>query len=272
MTLQTDINAFILMPFDDKIAEDLYKHSTIPICREFGLEIRRSDEIFSTNLVLDDILGAIKMATIIIADLTNKNPNVFYELGIAHILKKERTIIITREDCEAVPFDVKAFRIIQYEDSIEGKAKYEKKLKSTLETILKDKIIIYKSEFELLLNILRSIDEENLLYHFIAISRLDKPIPLGKAISISGHNRLDNLPDGSLLSTEGKALIDEDTFAVLINFNYADIVEDMIIFTEKGLAFVQFLRNKGLEVDSVELIDYAGISSKKGTYSHQDNA
>jgi hypothetical protein len=238
MTLPTDINAFILMPFDDKSAKNLYEHSTIPICKEFGLEILRSDQIFSPNLVLDDIIGAIKMATIIIADITDKNPNVFYELGIAHVLKKERTIIITRDDFEAVPFDVKAFRIIQYQDSIEGKAKYEKKLKGTLETILMDRTIIYKSEFELLLNIFRSINEENHLYEFIAISQLDNTELLEKEMHFLGHNRLNNPQSGCIISTESRELIDEDTFEVFINLNYVNIVENMIILTEKGIAFV----------------------------------
>jgi hypothetical protein len=74
VTQPTNLSAFMLIPFRDKVAKDLYEHSTKPICKEFGIEINQSDEIFSPKLVLDDILEAIKIATIIIADLTKKIP------------------------------------------------------------------------------------------------------------------------------------------------------------------------------------------------------
>jgi hypothetical protein len=159
--------------------------------------------------------------------------------------------MITRGDYNSIPFDIKCFRIIQYKDSIEGKAKYEDKLRKTLEAILRDKMCIYKSEFNLLLDIYRSMDDEDSLYSFMAISKLNKPISLGREIHLSAHNELRDLPDGSIISCKSDSRIDEDTFSILINLKYADIVGDLIVITEKGMAFIEFLKMKGFRVDSV---------------------
>lgn len=127
---------FVVMPFSDASAESIYLHSTKPICQEFGLTVRRADEIFSPNPVLDDIVRAIRCAIVVIVDISGSNPNVFYELGISHILKATSTIMITHDEYRTVPFDISHFRIIQYQDSIKGKAKYERELKSTLKAVL----------------------------------------------------------------------------------------------------------------------------------------
>tara|TARA_R110002020_G_scaffold343801_1_gene558139 strand:+ start:161 stop:520 length:360 start_codon:yes stop_codon:yes gene_type:complete len=112
---------FMVMPFSNKVAKDAYDYSVRKICENHNLEIRRADDIFSTKPIYDDIVKEIKDASIIIVDISDNNPNVYYELGMAHTLKQNQTIIITQGEYNKTPFDIAHFRIIKYENSIEGK-------------------------------------------------------------------------------------------------------------------------------------------------------
>jgi len=107
------MKAFVIMLFDDKTANDVYELSTRPVCKEFGLEVRRTDEIFTPNPILDDIVVAIEESAVIIADISGKNANAFYELGMSHMLKRTQTIMITHKEYGSIPFDISHFRIIK---------------------------------------------------------------------------------------------------------------------------------------------------------------
>lgn len=71
------LKVFMVMPFSDEVANQNYEHCIKPICDTFNLEVRRADEIFSTSPIYNDIVKEIQDASIIIVDITNKNPNVF---------------------------------------------------------------------------------------------------------------------------------------------------------------------------------------------------
>jgi hypothetical protein len=79
---------------------------------------------------MQDIWNAIAASKIIIADCTGKNPNVFYEIGIAHTLG--RPVILITQNPEDVPFDVRHFRYIRYELTPRGMKAFEKTLEATL--------------------------------------------------------------------------------------------------------------------------------------------
>lgn len=109
----TDLShkAFVLMPFDpvfDKIFNDLIK----PPLEKSGYDVQRADSLDNQQNILKDIIRGIKEADLIIADLTGLNPNVFYELGIAHTMEKP-TILLT-QSIKEVPFDLKSYRLTQY--------------------------------------------------------------------------------------------------------------------------------------------------------------
>ena len=82
---------------------------------------------------MEDVWKGINEANIVIADITNRNPNVFYELGIAHTLGKK--VILLTQHIEDIPFDLKRYRIIEYEDNIDGYDKLEIGLKNTISEI-----------------------------------------------------------------------------------------------------------------------------------------
>ncbi len=78
---------FMIMPFRgwfDKYYEDIYK----PAIEDAGFDSKRADDLYRPGNIVNDIWTYTKEASVILADLTNKNPNVFYELGLAHAITK----------------------------------------------------------------------------------------------------------------------------------------------------------------------------------------
>jgi hypothetical protein len=81
-------SCFVMMPFADPVGS-YYKAIYEPAITKAGLKaVRADDEIFATGKVIDQILSGIKAAKVLVAELTGRNPNVFYELGLAHALNK----------------------------------------------------------------------------------------------------------------------------------------------------------------------------------------
>jgi hypothetical protein len=125
--------AFILMPFKEDLTK-IYYNIIKPVVESQNYYCKRADDFFTTNKIMDDIEKAIRSSAFIIADLTDKNPNVFYEVGMSHILEKK--VILLTQSLEDVPFDLRHWRHIRYDPSERGQKKLAKKLVKTIETIL----------------------------------------------------------------------------------------------------------------------------------------
>jgi hypothetical protein len=125
---------FVLMPFAEKY-RPLYEDHIRPSVTNAGLLCERADEIRGMNLITWDIWERINRARFLIADLTEQNPNVFYELGLAHAISKD-VILITQSE-GFVPFDLKAIRWIKYDFTPRGTQKLEKDLKATVNALMK---------------------------------------------------------------------------------------------------------------------------------------
>lgn len=78
------------------------------------IECRRADEEIQSGFMTEKIIALIRDADILIADITGRNANVFYELGIAHDQDK-KVIIITRDPVENAPTDIKNYEIIAHD-------------------------------------------------------------------------------------------------------------------------------------------------------------
>ncbi len=103
---------FVMMPFGAPIGE-YYSQIYEPAIRKAGLlPVRADNEIFGTGKIMDQIWAGITNAKVLVAELTKRNPNVFYELGLAHALKKPVVLVSSNE--EDVPFDLKHIRVIYY--------------------------------------------------------------------------------------------------------------------------------------------------------------
>ena len=108
---------FVIMPFTNKL-NPIYESIIKPVLKNLKYSPLRADEIFSSKSIVDDICTNIKKAKFLIADLTDRNPNVFYELGLAHAADKE--VILLTQNLEDIPFDLRPLRMIVYKDSIPG--------------------------------------------------------------------------------------------------------------------------------------------------------
>lgn len=103
---------FIIMPFGewfDYYFETIY----IPAIESAGLIPRRADDLYRPSAIVHDIWAITQQAKVILADLSGKNPNVFYELGLAHAVAKPA--ILVTESIDDIPFDLRALRVIVYD-------------------------------------------------------------------------------------------------------------------------------------------------------------
>lgn len=128
--------AFIVMQFTSPYNE-IYHDVIDRICKSKDVEAIRVDDSYGPGLIIADIKRYIMESTLIIADITPDNPNVYYEVGYAHGLNKP-TILIA-EKGRSLPFDVSPFRTLFYENSIGGKMKLEEGLQEHINAILKER-------------------------------------------------------------------------------------------------------------------------------------
>lgn len=83
-----------------------------PVMDKLGLELLRIDEELHCDVITERIFRHLDSDTLVIADLTGKNPNVFYEAGYRQ--KTGLPIILIQEKGEAIPFDVSGIQILMY--------------------------------------------------------------------------------------------------------------------------------------------------------------
>jgi len=78
-----------------------------PSLNKIGLNVERGDEIFGTQPIIEDIWESINSSEFIVADVTGKNPNVMYEIGMAHTVGK--AVVIMTQNIDDVPFDLRHY-------------------------------------------------------------------------------------------------------------------------------------------------------------------
>lgn len=101
---------FVIMPFTDDFFES---YEMIKEHFNDDFEFSHAGDEDNQQNILADIISPIYNADIVLADLTGLNPNVMYELGIAHSFNK-KTIMITRDKLNSLPFDLKQYRAKDY--------------------------------------------------------------------------------------------------------------------------------------------------------------
>jgi hypothetical protein len=109
---------FVLMPFASEFDPIFAAIRRTLEGEELQLRCYRADEVYKPEPIIETILRGIITSELIIADVTGRNPNVFYELGIAHAVKD--SCIIVTPSMEDVPFDLRHLRCIVYENSLKG--------------------------------------------------------------------------------------------------------------------------------------------------------
>jgi len=122
---------FVLMPFAAEF-DDTYHLGIFDTCQAMGLNCQRADEQMFDGTILDNIYAQIARADVIVAEMSGRNANVFYETGYAHALGKQ-VILLTREATD-IPFDLSQYPHIVYERRITYlKVELEKRLRWVVE-------------------------------------------------------------------------------------------------------------------------------------------
>lgn len=124
--------ASAMMPFD--VAFNTVYDSIRQAADTVGLRCRRADDIWENAAIIQDVVALIDRSRVVVCDCTGRNPNVFYEAGIAHTLGRE-VILITQSEHD-IPFDLRHLRYVKYLNNTEGRVALVTALQGRLQTIL----------------------------------------------------------------------------------------------------------------------------------------
>ena len=126
--------AFVIMPFSPTPScgdwTVVFEELIAPAITGSGLGYDCERSSILGGPFIKDILTNLFAADVVVADLTDRNPNVFYELGVRHTLRN-RTILITQ--CLAhIPSDLAGYGAIEYNPEIQGSTTFKKDMKRLL--------------------------------------------------------------------------------------------------------------------------------------------
>ena len=123
-----------MMPFSGGFTK---VYETFKGCaKSLRMECLRADDIWDDAVVINDVVKLICNSRIVITDCTDRNPNVFYEIGIAHALGKE--VILVTQNPSDIPFDLRHLRHIKYLNNEEGRGELAKVLSARIEKIIEN--------------------------------------------------------------------------------------------------------------------------------------
>ena len=100
------------------------------MCEKLKIECKRADDIWDNSILIQDVFDLIYTSKAVITDFTDRNPNVFYETGVAHTLGK--IVIPITQSVGDIPFDLRHHRALTYLSNTEGLQKLEKDLEKKL--------------------------------------------------------------------------------------------------------------------------------------------
>jgi len=134
-TLGTKYTSDILvfMPFADELSP-VYEDHLKSVAQKLDKTIARADDFFTNEQIVNEIWTALVSTKLVIADCTQRNPNVFYEIGLAHAIGKP-AILITQNSND-IPFDLRHRRYLQYELTPRGMNSFEESLEKTIINVL----------------------------------------------------------------------------------------------------------------------------------------
>jgi|GEM_PF-2079085 len=222
-----DINigtAFVVMPIKPEF--DMTLGLISEVCDSLGIRAQRADDITRQDFIMANILEGIAKSEIIIVDITGSNPNVFYELGIAHTLRAKHSVIIITQDIDipkTTPFDIRHWSILQY--SYNNKFLF----KATLKERISDCRKLIDSE-EFVSRLLKSYTFEN--------SLIRQFVDLAKQISVTNLELLCSILSDNIstqLCNRDK-ILELNTYLTTLG-DYRDGVFQRIVWLLKYLVF-----------------------------------
>ena len=146
------MKCFVIMPFGDPsvdpantrklnhIYEEWIKPAVesirVPRKKVARIDCHRADKAVRSGDIIRHVIEQLVTSDIVIADLTGKNPNVFYELGVRHAVSNN-TILIA-EDIEDIPFDLRSLRAIPYQFDPEHMLEFKRTLTKAVKQVLSE--------------------------------------------------------------------------------------------------------------------------------------
>lgn len=121
----------VMMPFEGRFAGTY--QAIRNVCARLGINCKRADDIWDNSILIQDVFELIFTSRAVITDFTDRNPNVFYETGVAHTLGK--IVIPITQSVGDIPFDLRHHRALTYLPNAEGLAKLEKDLEKKLKQV-----------------------------------------------------------------------------------------------------------------------------------------
>ena len=119
---QTKKTCFVIMPISDQDGYEkghftrVYNHLIKPACLNAGFEAIRADDEAKTNYIVIDVIKKIIDSEIVICDLSAKNPNVLYELGIRQAFNKK--VVLIKDNKTTRIFDIQGLRTLDYDENL----------------------------------------------------------------------------------------------------------------------------------------------------------
>ena len=139
--------AFVISPIGDpdsptrKRADQILNHVIEPIVSESGYKAVRADKISKPGVITSQIINHLLDDPLVIADLTGRNPNVFYELAVRHTVRKP--VIQMIQEGERIPFDVSTTRTIQINhQDLDSVDKVKRELKRQIGAVEKNPTLV----------------------------------------------------------------------------------------------------------------------------------
>ena len=134
---------FVICPIGEADSEtrehsDLtYNYIIKPVVEEFGYSPNRADLVKESGMITTQIIEKIIDSPLVIADLTDSNPNVFYELAIRHVVEKPYIQMIKSN--QEIPFDINGMRTILFGTDLKQADDAKKELRKHIESIKNNK-------------------------------------------------------------------------------------------------------------------------------------
>lgn len=221
---------FVIMPFGGHF-DNYYAEIYAPAIEASGLTSERSDNLFRPGSIVEDIWQFTKEAKIILADLSQMNPNVFYELGLAHAITKP--VILVVENIEHVPFDLRNLRVHIYD---KNDSNWGEKLKGKIQNSIAE--ILESPKQSILTTFMETTDEPSvtatdLEKAFIDLTqdvdRLRHEIQRMRIITNLPSGGITNLPSDGLMNLSPMSKFQQFKLDVLADYNYEKRAIDPLI-------------------------------------------
>lgn len=140
-TPKADKVCFVIAPIGEpesetrKVSDQVFKHIVSPVVQEFEFNPVRADHISEPGIITSQVIQYVVQSPLVVADLTGRNPNVFYELAIRHAIKKPLAQLIRKG--EQMPFDVAGTRTIQFDiHDLDNVEEVKKELRNQIDAVL----------------------------------------------------------------------------------------------------------------------------------------